>query len=68
MRRNEYEKTVSRLMAYSAVGMEMIVPVGLGIAIDLWRGWMPACTILGVGFGLFVGIADLIRLNRDAGK
>ena len=61
----DFDKTTSRLMAYSAVGTEMTFPIAVGIAIDVWRGWMPVCTIIGVVAGLATGILHLMQLVRS---
>jgi F0F1-type ATP synthase assembly protein I len=50
------------LIAISQVGFEMVVPIGLGVGLDLWLHTLPWLTIVGVLLGLFGGIAHLIVL------
>jgi hypothetical protein len=64
MAAGDYNRTVSRLMAYSAVGTEMTLPIAIGLGLDVWIGIMPVCTVIGVGLGLTAGILHLIRLNK----
>ena len=58
------------LLAISQVGLEMVVPIGLGVGLDLWLGTMPWITVAGVLLGLFGGIAHLLvivdRMDKAA--
>lgn len=61
----------SRLALYaelSQVGIEMAAPIGLGAAIDYWRGWaFPYGGIVGAVVGLVGGLFHLVKLaNRGA--
>jgi F0F1-type ATP synthase assembly protein I len=59
------------------VGIEMVVPIGLGVALDYWLGWTPWATIAGAVIGFVGGLVHLVsmlnrdneqrRTNRDAG-
>jgi F0F1-type ATP synthase assembly protein I len=49
----------------SQVGLEMVVPVGVGIALDHYLHWRPWGTIAGAALGLVVGLVHLVViLNR----
>lgn len=50
------------LLAIGQVGMEMVLPIGLGVALDIWLGSMPWISIVGVLLGLFGGMAHLLVL------
>lgn len=53
------------LIAISQVGFEMVVPIAVGVALDVWLHTLPWITIVGVLIGLFGGITHLIVLiNR----
>ena len=54
--------------ALSQVGMEMVVPVGAGAALDHYLGWAPWGTIVGALLGLGVGMAHLILLLNNHAK
>lgn len=64
MAEGDYNRTVSRLMAYSAIGTEMTLPIAIGIGLDVWWGCSPWLTIVGVLLGFTAGLLHLIRLNR----
>jgi F0F1-type ATP synthase assembly protein I len=51
--------------ALSQVGLEMVVPVGVGIALDRYFHWTPWGTVVGAVLGLVVGFVHLVvMLNR----
>ncbi len=51
--------------ALSQVGLEMVVPIGVGIALDRYLGWAPWGTVAGAVLGLVVGLVHLVViLNR----
>ncbi|HXG13276.1 MAG TPA: AtpZ/AtpI family protein [Gemmataceae bacterium] len=56
-------------VSLAQVGLEMVAPVGIGIALDHYLGWSPWATIGGAVFGLIGGVAHLIALTnrRDQG-
>ena len=59
-------KEVGRAYAMAQVGMEMVVPIGLGVALDHWLGWTPWATIAGAVFGFVGGLVHLVsKLNKD---
>lgn len=54
-----------RLVALGQVGMEMVVPVALGLALDHYLGWNPWGVVVGAFVGFFGGLAHLVALlNR----
>jgi F0F1-type ATP synthase assembly protein I len=62
-------KEVGRAYAMAQVGMEMVVPIGVGVALDYWLGWTPWATVAGAIFGFVGGLFHLVSLmnkeNRD---
>jgi len=56
---------MGRYMQISQVGLEMVAPIGLGVAIDLWIGWGPWLAIIGTILGLGLGMTHLFYvLNK----
>ena len=58
----------SRSMAYvialGQVGMEMVVPIALGVIADRWWGTTPWLMTVGVVAGLLGGLVHMIALLR----
>jgi F0F1-type ATP synthase assembly protein I len=52
------------VMALSQVGLEMVVPIGLGVGLDLWIGTVPWFMILGVVLGLVGGLVHMMAILR----
>ena len=58
---------------YLGVGLQMLVGVGLGVAVGSWLdkkyGWEPwgllVGTMLGLAGGMYLLIKDAIRMNKD---
>lgn len=55
------------------VGLEMAVPIGLGVLLDQQFGWMPWGAVAGAILGLLVAFFHLITMlnrqgPRDAGR
>ena len=51
--------------ALSQVGLEMVVPVGIGVALDRYLHWHPWGTVVGAVLGLVGGLIHLVAiLNR----
>lgn len=48
--------------AIGQVGLEMVLPIGLGAALDHYAGWTPWATVAGVAVGLVGGVAHLVSL------
>ncbi len=58
-------KELRRYFALSQIGMEMVVPIGLGLALDYGFGWGPWGAVVGAIIGFVGGMAHLIVLvNR----
>lgn len=48
------------------VGMEMVAPLGVGLALDFYFHWSPWGTVTGAVLGLVAGIGHLVSiLNRQ---
>lgn len=59
----------SRGMSLTVVGLEMVVPVAVGVAVDSYMGWGPWATVGGTVGGLVGGLTHLVRVaNRPAGN
>jgi F0F1-type ATP synthase assembly protein I len=51
--------------ALAQVGLEMVFPMGIGIALDYAFGWTPWATIIGLILGFVGGMFHLVMLvNR----
>jgi F0F1-type ATP synthase assembly protein I len=46
----------------------MVVPVGVGWALDAWLDWRPWGIIVGAVLGLVVGLSHLVVLTNRANK
>ncbi|HMO35781.1 MAG TPA: AtpZ/AtpI family protein [Gemmatales bacterium] len=55
-------RTALRIYQISQIGMEMTVPVGLGVALDYWLGTMPICTVIGAILGPTLGFIHLLGI------
>jgi F0F1-type ATP synthase assembly protein I len=55
-------KEMGRYLALAQVGLEMVVPAGVGVALDYSFGWAPWGVIVGAVLGLIGGMAHLIHL------
>jgi hypothetical protein len=62
-------RETSRLLGLSQIGLEMVAPIGLGLALDYWLGWLPSVpwlTITGAVLGPTFGLIHLVRvMNRE---
>jgi F0F1-type ATP synthase assembly protein I len=59
-------REMSRLLALSQVGFEMVAPIGVGLALDFWLNWLPWATLTGAVLGLTFGLFHLARMmNRE---
>jgi F0F1-type ATP synthase assembly protein I len=48
------------------VGMEMVAPLGVGLALDFYLHWSPWGAVIGAILGLVAGIGHLVSiLNRQ---
>ena len=57
-------------IALAYVGLEMVVPIILGLVVDRYAGSAPWCLVAGAVLGLCGGLAHLVhQLNRkESGK
>ena len=55
-------------LAMAQVGLEMVVPVGLGWWLDDLLGWSPILLTVGVVLGFVIGIVHLVALSKDESK
>jgi hypothetical protein len=59
-------KNVGRAYAMAQVGIEMVAPIGLGVALDCWLGWTPWATVAGAVFGFVGGLVHLVSMmNKE---
>jgi hypothetical protein len=62
------QREFSRLMALSQVGLEMVAPIGVGLGLDLWLGWLPWATLVGVVLGLTFSLMHLFNMVKRANE
>ena len=55
-------KEFGYFVSISQVGMEMAVPVGLGVALDYYMNWGPWAAIAGAVLGFTGGMIHLVAL------
>lgn len=60
----EKRREWSLYLALGQVGLEMVVPIGLGFVLDRWLRTFPGFTAGGVVLGFIVGIVHLLHLLR----
>lgn len=61
---DSFDRTMARLMKFSAVGTEMVAPIVLGGVIDYFSGTLPLFLIVGAILGLYLGVRHLVALNK----
>jgi len=62
---NPDPKELGFYFSLAQVGLEMVVPIGLGLALDYYLGWGPWAAVTGAVLGLVGGLAHLVTLlNR----
>jgi F0F1-type ATP synthase assembly protein I len=55
-----------RYLAIGQVGLEMVIPIGVGVMLDRWLGWQPWGVVGGAVLGLTLGLVRLVRLaNKE---
>lgn len=59
-------KELGRYVALGQVGLEMVVPVILGLGLDHWLGWAPWGVVGGAVLGLCGGLAHLVVMANKA--
>jgi F0F1-type ATP synthase assembly protein I len=63
-------RDLRRYMELSQIGLEMVAPIGLGLVLDYYTGWMPWATVTCCVLGFVGGMLHLVALTRkqDEGK
>ena len=64
--RSAIAKALALVATITAVGVEMVLPVLLGLWLDRWLGTKVWLTIGGAALGLFAGIWHLVKLLPSA--
>lgn len=57
-------RTSAYVLALSQVGIEMVVPIALGVGLDVWLGTVPFLMISGVILGLVGGLVHLMAILK----
>jgi len=57
-------KEMTRYLQIAQVGSEMVVPAGIGAALDYYLGWTPWGVIVGAVLGLVTGLTHLVWLSN----
>jgi F0F1-type ATP synthase assembly protein I len=52
-------------IALTYVGVEMVVPMLVGIGLDYWLDWTPWATITGLILGFVGGLIHLVRMVQQ---
>ena len=61
---NTDRKDLSKALALSQIGMEMVAPIALGLVLDYYLGWLPWATVIGAVLGLVGGLVHLVQLTK----
>jgi F0F1-type ATP synthase assembly protein I len=61
---NTDRKGLGKALALSQIGMEMVIPIGLGLVVDYYMKWLPWATVVGAVLGLIGGLAHLVQLTK----
>ncbi len=57
-------KDLGKALALSQIGLEMVVPIVLGFALDSYLGWLPWATVVGAVLGMILGLTHLVQLTK----
>lgn len=57
-------RMMAKVAQISQIGMEMAVPVGIGVGVDFWLKTMPWFTIVGAILGPTLGFIHLLSLIK----
>lgn len=58
-------KELARYLALSQVGVEMVVPIILGLVVDWYFNLTPWGVVVGAVLGLIVGLVHLVQLTSQ---
>jgi F0F1-type ATP synthase assembly protein I len=61
-------RLMAKVAQISQIGIEMAVPVGIGIGVDFWLNSMPWFTIVGAILGPTLGFIHLLSLINPKNK
>jgi F0F1-type ATP synthase assembly protein I len=61
-------KDLGRYLALGQVGIEMVVPICIGAALDYFFGWGPWGVIVGTVLGFSGGMLHLIQMVQQLDK
>lgn len=61
-------RLMAKVAQISQIGIEMAVPVGIGIGVDFWLKSMPWFTIIGAILGPTLGFLHLLALINPPSK
>ncbi len=59
-------RLMAKVAQISQIGLEMAVPVGVGIGVDFWLNTLPWFTIIGAILGPTLGFIHLLALIRPS--
>jgi len=59
-------RLMAKVAQISQIGLEMAVPVGVGIGVDFWLNTLPWFTIVGAILGPTLGFIHLLTLIRPS--
>jgi hypothetical protein len=64
------QREMGLYMALSQIGLEMVGPMGIGIALDYYLHWTPPpwATVIGFAVGFLGGFAHLLMLVSQQDK
>jgi F0F1-type ATP synthase assembly protein I len=61
-------RLMAKVAQISQIGMEMAVPVGVGVGVDFWLNTLPWFTIVGAILGPTLGFIHLLALIRPSSQ
>lgn len=61
-------RELGRYFAIAQIGLEMVIPAGIGAALDYYLEWAPWGVVSGAILGLVVGLVHLVELTKEPEK
>ena len=55
---------MGRYFALAQVGLEMVVPIGIGVGLDSYLGWTPWGVVVGTVVGFAGGLTHLLAMLK----